>query len=166
MSREVIIKAWCDNTAAHSDTKVESDSTLVLTVGAQPPSELDLCAECEGALYTPLAKVLADAGRAPTDVGPPRVRVGGHPQKAAKNVEQWTCPECHEDMNISSGLGHVWRKHLAGVDRPEQPTECPECGQHFPRAASMGMHRATKHRWNPRDEALAIVAARRGSKRA
>lgn len=172
MSREIIIKSWCDNEDAHPTERAESDGALLFAVNGKPPRELDLCDKCTAALYEPLGALLDNHGRAPSEVYQERVNPRSarleHPELSRPTQgTPWQCPECGADMKLGSALGHLWSHHLRGVERPKQPETCPDCGYYSPakegvgHASSMGMHRSTRHGWDPRSEALAIIAARK-----
>jgi hypothetical protein len=159
MSREVVIRTWCDNTAAHNGARAGVDEApLVVSLGTHPPVEVDLCLACREVLVAPLAALLDDAGR-PADLAAVAPRRGRG--RARKNPSVWTCPLCNAAMALGSGAKHLAERHAKplGLAVPTQPTVCPDCGFEHERAASMSIHRAASHAWNPRDELLALIAA-------
>jgi hypothetical protein len=179
MSREILIRRWCDNTSAHEhphELEPEIEPARISLDGGAAFA-LDLCKACRDYLVRPLGDLLAEAGqpiepeaprgkRPAAIIAPPGARLStprpgsGQPPKP---VPEWTCPECDVTMLTTSGPGHLDRRHLAplGIAAPPQHAACPECGTRHPRPASMAQHRMTRHGFDPRAERLALLAAYR-----
>lgn len=179
MSREILVRRWCDNASGHEEPhEVEPDvEPVTLGIDGRPIRALDLCKACRDYLVRPLDELLGDWGQPVEPAAParqngrPRIRSGTGermsnprvPGRVPVKLAEWTCPECGAVMLMTSGPGHFERRHLAplGITVPRVPDTCAECGYRNGRPSAMAIHRVARHGYDPRAERVELLAAYR-----
>lgn len=102
MSKEMIVKAICDNHRLMGDANVEANGEHKLGVD-RDVAVVDLCEECEGVVL-PQILTLLRAGT-PTGAKPVRIRKGGPNASTMPTV----CPECGNNSVSRGALGQHLR---------------------------------------------------------
>jgi len=154
MSRELIIKSWCDRCQALGNDRTEARHvyTIGIVKGETRPAPrvIELCDECDAELDW-LPKLVADFS-IPLDPKHP-MAAPAKPPAAPYSGDRVVCRVCDKELAKTAILGHVWAKHRPGQDRPIPPTVCPECRTVFDNGTGMWMHRSAMHGVTALDEA-------------
>jgi hypothetical protein len=153
MSRELIIKSWCDRCESKGVLKVPAEHTYTIgfTAGESRPAlrVIELCNACDAEIdWVP--KLLAD-NSIPLDapkITPPTLSDAPPPTQYSNRV---ACRVCGKTYPTTTIAAHVWGMHRHAESRPKQPNKCPECG--VVRTSGMAQHRTTAHRFSAIDEA-------------
>lgn len=150
MSRELIVRSWCDRCQALGQDRAEAKHTYTIGIvrgEARPQLRvIELCDECDAAELDLLTKIVADHSIA-LEIKPPAklIPAPGHP------TDRIECLVCRGVFNRGSLVGHIWAVHRPGEKRPPQPAKCPECHEAF--GEGMGMHRNRMHGHSSLDDA-------------
>lgn len=156
MSREVIVKAYCDPCQMLLDQRTEAVLEVIAVINGLG-RKIDVCAEHDAAIIAPLHQLLKVQGR-PLDEKPPagvtlrrrRTRAQIEAAEAATadtlfDDNELQCPGCDlESQSRNALLHHIYREHLP---RPELEP-CPTCGVTAKNTAGMATHRRAVHQFD------------------
>lgn len=186
MSRQLIVRDWCDVCQRDDDAQVEGQTWTMALDGK--PRTLELCEVHYAQLVKPLQDVLAELGRKPDDGAAP-TRAPGRPRKALdapgaqdgasvpqrgrkarQQASEAAAPELAADNGYPCvicgrelGRSDYYRRHLVSVhglaSSVLQGDTCPVCGQSG--LSKMGVHVSGFHGdLGLRNSAQALVWAR------
>lgn len=132
--------------AIEGDTKPTPKLIDVCDVHAKPYDDLILAIAQIGQMPTPAKEkeLMAKKPLPPPTYTSPSKRHFVH------------CPVCAQGVNRSSLVGHVWAKHRTD-QRPDAPTQCPECKAHYDSATGCAAHRRMAHEFDALAEVLSGV---------
>lgn len=152
--REMIMRRWCDECWHEGQLQNEASFTYTMGVvqGESRPAlkVLELC-EDHNKLAVDLMDLLKEIGQLPDFTQAKKT-----PASSTPAVPQLACPVCGMAMAKTSLIGHVWSKHRTDR-RPDQPRNCPTCGEFIDNGTGMSAHRRSSHGFDALADALAGV---------